>query len=167
MGSLSRCKKTEFVKLIISFFYYFWCPSKILFSNFFQLLWENWPKMTKTKKKLVSRNKKSFFFNLYKKIPPLLSKNWAIIFLRIFFWGIIHFCRSKNKDFRKLLEFLWLFLQNHMVHSKIVKFWAREKLNISKKSSEESHQKSCLAPSSQKPQRRSPPQSQCDNSDKL
>ena len=52
------------------------CPSKIFFSNFFQSLWENWPRMTKTKKSLVPKNEKTcFFFKFFrKKTSNIISK---------------------------------------------------------------------------------------------
>ena len=77
------------------------CPSKMFFSNFL-LLWENWPQMTKTKKFLVSKNEKTFFFFhfLEKGLQYYFKIEWR--FFRGFFWGIPHFCRYKNKDLPKM-----------------------------------------------------------------
>ena len=85
-------------------------PEKYFLFNFFQLLWENWPRMT--------------------------------IFLRNF-WGITHFCTSKYNDFKKTSGTRPDFEAKGLVISKVIKFWAAEKLNISKKYK---HQKSCLVP---------------------
>ena len=93
-------------------------------------------KWQKPKKNSIKKQKNIFFFHFLQKNTSNIISKLSNNFSKDFFWGITHFCRLKNKDFRKLLEFLWLFQQNHMVDSKIVKFWARQKLNISKRSSE-------------------------------
>ena len=51
---------------------FFTCPWKIFFSNFFQLLWENWPRMT------------IFFFIFFGKKTSNINSNWMMIFPRIF-----------------------------------------------------------------------------------
>ena len=89
------------------------CPWKIFFSNFFQLLWENWPRMTKTKKCLVSKNEKTL---------PILFQNWMTIFLRIFLRYITHSSRSKNKDFRKSSWFSDFFSKNAYSSLKLSNF---------------------------------------------
>ena len=96
-------------KLIEFFNYYLNLLLNNIFSNSFQLLEKPW--MTKTKKFLVLKN---IFQKKY--LQYFFKIEWRV-FWGFFYWDITHFCRSQNKG-------------------KIFKFWYRENLNISKKSSE-------------------------------
>ena len=59
MGSLSRVRKSELLKLIISFFHYFWCQN-----------WDYWHKMSEKNTHIY------FFYFRFKNKQVLAEKNW-------------------------------------------------------------------------------------------
>ena len=59
------------------------CTLKIFFSNFSQLLWENWPQTSKNKKNLVPKNEMMIFYFFLEIKPQISFQNWMTIFLRI------------------------------------------------------------------------------------
>ena len=71
MGSLSSLQKSEFLKLIISFFHYFWCQNWYQwhkFSKFNNFLWVCW---------FLCKNLSNFVYPIWKLHNPYChTKHW-------------------------------------------------------------------------------------------
>ena len=97
--------------------------SNLLLKNVFFHFLTAWRKLTTKHQEIfcIQIGKKIFhFFRCYFKIE------WQV------FWGLFEVLHIPVGQKKKII--IWLFQLIHLIISKIVKFWATEKLNISKQS---------------------------------